>query len=185
MEDKIRIYYWNGVAWDVEFDINGEAYPPIPLCPKKNCHCSIVKSSEKYNLGEYKYKCLECDFKITFDKDIQTQGKHFLRVFETLKYKDAEMINLDGELIRLNVERLKKDPDYWIEGKLSKNKKGEKHLMVLVGSRKDNDKAQLFLDIDNERLSFDQNNSHPKEILAKVTATFKHSKASIKTKKRS
>lgn len=54
--------------------------------------------------------------------------------------------------------------------------------MVLIGSKKQNDKVQLFADIDNQKLGFDQNNIHPKELLAKVTAEFKESISEIKLK---
>jgi len=40
-------------------------------------------------------------------------------------------------------------------------------------------KVQLFLDPQNDRLSFDQNNEHPVRIFAKVIAIFKNSKTEI------
>jgi len=53
-------------------------------------------------------------------------------------------------------------------------------LMVLAGSKKDKDKAQLFIDPKNEKLTFDQNNDHPSEVFCKVEATFKKSVSEIK-----
>ena len=101
-----------------------------------------------------------------------------MTILESQKYKDAEIINIDGELVR--IQRLQEsDNDYWIDAKLSKNKKGEVQLMVLAGSKKSKDKTQLFLDPKNERLAFDQNNEHPTNIFAKVVGTFKNSKSEI------
>jgi hypothetical protein len=77
------------------------------------------------------------------------------------------------------------DPDYWADIKISKNRKGEVQLMVLAGSKKEKDKAQLFVEPKNERLAFDQNNSHPREVFAVVEATFKSSKQTIKSNEES
>lgn len=95
--------------------------------------------------------------------------------------KDAEIINIDGELIRLQ-RKVKKDNDYWIDVKVSKNKKGEIQLMVLAGSKNSRDKAQLFLDPTNERLAYDQNNANPCQIFTKVIGVFKNSISGIQSK---
>lgn len=176
---KEKLYRWGEVDWDVDCDNWGNPIISVPLCP--NCHCKLVKSTkESFSYGKFNYRCIQCDFKITFDKDIDRKGEDFLHVFESLKYKNAEIINIDGELIKVQKE-LKKDDNYWVEAKLSKNKKGETQLMVLVGSKLQKDKAQLFVDPSNKRLSFDQNNIHPTKILTKVIAIFKSSQSEIKS----
>ncbi|OGY35231.1 MAG: hypothetical protein A3D99_00990 [Candidatus Andersenbacteria bacterium RIFCSPHIGHO2_12_FULL_45_11] len=182
-EQKIQLYLWEGLNWDIDYDINGYG-TPFALCSKQKCNCRLIKSKEPYSQGEYKYKCIKCDFKITLNKDIADKGTDFINILESLKYKDAEIINIDGDLIRVQREE-KKDEDYWIDVKISKNKKDELQLMVLAGSKKGQDKVQLFLDPHNERLSFDQNNHHPKEIFAKVIAIFKNSKTEITTTRNS
>jgi hypothetical protein len=178
MDDKkIKLYFWEGLNWDLDYDINNNPIP-FALCPKQKCNCRLTKSRETYSIGEYKYNCIKCDFKITLNKAIEDKGNDFLNVRESLKYKDVEIINIDGELIRVQRDE-KKDDDYWVDVKISKNKIYELQLMVLAGSKKNKHKIQLFLDLQNERLSFDQNNDHPKEIFAKVIAVFKNSKTEI------
>lgn len=176
-EQKKRIFVWEGLNWDVERSAHGIEYA-FALCPKQKCNCRLIKSKETYSIGEYKYCCIRCDFKITLNKAIEDKAEDFLNVLESLKYKDAEIINIDGELIRVQKEE-KRDDDYWVDVKISKNKKEELQLMVLAGSKKAKDKVQLFLDPKNERLSFDQNNEHPREIFAKVIAIFKNSTTEI------
>ena len=178
--EKRKVYFWEGLNWDIEYDINGNPYS-FALCPKQKCNCKLTKSKELYSIGEYKYRCIKCDFKITLNKAIEQKGEDFLNVLESLKYKDAEIINIDGELIRVQREE-KSDDDYWLDVKISKNKKGEVQLMILAGSKKNKNKTQLFLDAKNERLSFDQNNDHPSSIFAKVIAKFKNSKTEINLK---
>lgn len=107
------------------------------------------------------------------------KADHFLKILQSQKYKDAEIVNIDGDLIRIQRQEVK-DSDYWIDAKISKDKKGNLQLMVLAGSKKTKDKVQLFLDPSNEKLSFDQNDSHPKEIFSKVLAIFKDSNSEIK-----
>lgn len=176
-ENRIKLYLWEGVHWDIDYDFNGNPYA-MPLCPKQKCNCKLIKSKEKYSIGEYKYCCIKCDFKITLNKEIADKGIDFLNVVESFKYQDAEIINIDGDLIRVAREE-EKDNDYWVDAKISKNKKGEVQLMVLAGSKNDKNKAQLFLDPKNEKMAFDQNNDHPSEIFVKVEGVFKNSKTSI------
>jgi hypothetical protein len=179
-DDNLKLYRWDGLHWNIEYDFNGNPYP-YALCPKQRCHCTLIKSKDKYSIGEYKYCCVKCDFKITLNKSIEDKGSDFLRVFDSLKYKDAEIINIDGELIRVQREE-KRDEDYWVDVKISKNKKGELQLMVLAGSKKSKDKTQLFLEPKHERLAFDQNNDHPRQIFAKVVGIFKNSTSEIHSK---
>jgi hypothetical protein len=128
------------------------------------------------------YRCSGCDFKITLTKPIREMVSELLDFIEAQKYKDAEIISIDGELIRVQREEIQ-DNDYWIDVKLSKNKKGEEQLMVLAGKKEDKTKTQLFLEPGKERLAFDQNNHHPSEVFAKVIATFKKSTSEMKTRK--
>lgn len=176
--DNIQLYLWEGLHWDIDYDINGNPYSQIPLCPKQKCNCRLKKSKEAYSIGEYKYNCVRCDFKITLNKSIEDKASDLIDIIESQKYKDAEIINLDGELVRVLREE-QKDLDYWVDVKISKNRKDEVQLMVLAGSKKEKNKTQLFLDPQNEKVSFDQNNNHPKEIFSKVVATFKDSKTEI------
>jgi hypothetical protein len=175
---KIQLYLWEGLHWDIDYDINGNPYLQIPLCPKQKCNCKLKKSKEKYSIGEYKYCCSRCDFRITLNKSVEEKAADLLDIIESQKYKDAEIINIDGELVKVQREQIT-DFDYWVDVKISKNRKDEVQLMVLAGSKKLKDKTQLFLNPKNEKISFDQNNDHPIKIFSKVIAKFKNSKFEI------
>ena len=179
-DEKIKLYLWEGLYWDINYDLVGNP-DPFALCPKQKCHCKLIKSKEKYSIGEYKYCCVRCDFKITLNKSIEDKCSDFIIAIDSQKYKDAEIINIDGELIRVKREE-KKDDDYWIDVKISKNKKDELQLMVLAGSKKSRDKTQLFLEPKIERLAFDQNNDHPRQVFTKVIGIFKKSKSEINSR---
>lgn len=169
-----KLYKWFGVFWSVE---GMTSHGPIvrARCPNDRCELNM---NSKYTTM---LSCPKCDFKVTLNKSYYDKQKDAAKIINSDYWKDSEIVNVDGEMIKIGKEVIK-DPDYWIEAKISKNLKGKKQLMVLVGSKNETDKAQLFIDIDNEKLSFDQNNDHPKEILTKVVATFKDSKSEIITK---
>lgn len=175
--EKKKVHRWAGVHWYIDRDWNGNPEWKA-LCPKNKCHCKIKKSKEPYLIGEYKYTCIKCDFKITLSKSLEDCAVDILDIIETQGYKDADVINLEGDLIRIGKEEVK-DDDYWIDAKLSKNNRGEVQLMVMAGHKKIDDKVQLFIDPKNERLAFDQNNRHPREVFSKVTAVFKNSISEI------
>lgn len=179
----MKIYYWAGINWYVLTDPFSTDCDAIPLCSKKKCNCKLIKLKEPYSIGEYKYGCIKCDYKITLNKSIEDKAVDFLAVYDSLNYKDAEVINIDGELIRIQ-RKEEKDSNYWIDVKLSKNNKDELQLMVLAGSKKTGNKTQLFLEPKSEKLSFDQNNDHPRSVFTVVNATFKKSKTSINVKKK-
>lgn len=180
-DSSIKLYLWEGLHWDIDYDINGNPYSQIPLCPKQKCNCKLKKSKETYSIGEYKYCCSRCDFKVTLNKSIEDKASDLLDIIESQKYRDAEIINIDGELIRIQREEVK-DSDYWIDVKLSKNRKDEVQLMVLAGHKKNKTKAQIFLDPKAEKMAFDQNNHHPSDVFTKVSATFKKSTSEMKSK---
>lgn len=179
-KENITLIRWEKIHWCADYDVNGIPYFSA-LCPKDKCHCRLQKSKEVYSIGEYKYSCVNCDFKITLNKSIEDKALDLQTITESQRYKDAEIVNLDGELVRVQREQ-KSDGDYWVDVKLSKNKKDEVQVMVLAGSRNSKNKTQLFLDIGKERLAFDQNNDHPAEVFAKVVCTFKNSESGINSK---
>lgn len=177
---KTKLYFFEGVYWDLDWDLDGDLYKRLILCPKNKCFCELEKSDEGYSYGEYKYRCIRktCDFRITFNTSIDKIVSELSSIVESKKYSDAEIVNIDGDLISVQRSTIK-DSDYWVDVKISKDKKDKLQLMVLAGSKKDKEKTQLFLDIDNQKLSFDQNNYHPIEVFAKVVATFKDSSSTI------
>ena len=170
-----KLYKWEGVLWSYEGFVKGHGSIVRCRCPNDKCELN-VNSKYKTLLS-----CPKCDFHIELDKSYYDKEKDALKIIVSDYWKDAENVNIDGEVIKVGKEIIK-DPDYWVEASISKNTKGVKQLMVLVGSKKENDKVQLFVDIDNEKLSFDQNNKHPKELLTKVTAEFKESKSKMELK---
>ncbi len=178
MDQKKKLFLWKDLHWDIQSDEMFGVFSAIALCPKQRCNCKLVKQHGPYSRGEYKYECIRCDFKIILAKDITELGKDVLGVLESYEYQDAEIVNIDGDLIRVFREE-KNDDNYWVDVKISKNKKNEVQLMVLAGNKENKDKTQLFFDPNIEKISFDQNNDHPSDVFVKVVGIFKNSKSEI------
>ena len=173
MKDKKTLYRFEGLLWDTSKN--------KALCPAPNCFCEL-EDFEDDDLEYYTYKCIRCEFKITSNRSIYGSSLIVEKILNSDQYKNSEIINLDGDSIRVSRQQID-DFDYWADVKISKNKKGQIQLMVLAGSKKENDKAQLFIEPKNEKLSFDQNNLHPKEVFVRVDAIFRDSNHSIKSNK--
>jgi hypothetical protein len=80
------------------------------------------------------------------------------------------LLNIGDEAIPVAKDVLK-DTDYWVEARVTKSKSGTR-LIVWAGSKKEKNKAQLFIEPEIKRLSFDQNDTHPLEVFTKVEALF-------------
>ncbi len=178
-EAKEKLYNWAGILWKINNVYNGNIDFEA-LCPVGGCRCKLREGDVSLNQLQHTYYCFKCGFKIILNSTIEEKASDLIDVLESEKNIDAEIINVDGELIKVQREEIK-DSDYWVDVKISKNKKGEAQLMVLAGSKKEKDKTQLFIDPKKERLAFDQNNDHPAKVFSKVTAMFKNSKSVIKS----
>lgn len=133
------------------------------------CHCILKKLEEK------RYHCLNCKNDYLLDKEYNDYIQDLQLIMSAHDYEGGEVLNLDNELIPILPKQRGENEGYWVEVKLTKDKSENVSAVVYFGNKKENDKAQMFVDVKNERLGFDQNNLHPNHVLAKVEATFKNS----------
>ena len=191
MWNEKNIYRKFGLCWNVYKSPFSPPYAPEYVtearCPKLNCHCEMKQFywGGIHQSRAYQYECInpDCKFQITLEESIDKKWVLLIKILEWKSFKNAKIIDLDGELIPIN-ERLKiEDSDYWVDARISENKKWEKQLMVLAWSKKSKDKTQLFLDSSNEKFWFDQNDTHPREVFSQVTATFKNSNSNLSINK--
>jgi hypothetical protein len=104
--------------------------------------------------------------------DLATLRRRFNSVLEAVNFKDAEIVSLDGYQVPIAKVDAPKDNEYWVQARINDTKQG-KQLVVYAGKRGDRDKAQMFLDVENDKLTFDQNNMHPNDVFVKVIAEFR------------
>lgn len=173
---KDFLYVWKGVRW------TSATVPSLikSLCIKCNCPLRDISgwSRNGSNEFEYNYYCVNCESVTSSECSLSQKREDFSKVLEYKSYKNYKVINIDGELFEISRQKVK-DDDYWIDVKISKDKKGKNQIMILVGSKKEKDKTQLFIVPEDQRVTFDQNDNHPSEVLSKVEITFKSSKTVI------
>jgi len=98
--------------------------------------------------------------------------RRFQAALESANLKDADIVDIDGYQVPIaKATPPTKDSEYWAEVRINNTKRG-KQLVVYAGKRGANDKTQIFVDPENDKISFDQNNMHPNEVFTKITAEF-------------
>lgn len=99
--------------------------------------------------------------------------------------KDLQIVSIDPEGYQVVAkETVKKDPNFWVEAKLSNTSRGLQ-LMVQVGKKDGSgEKVQLFVEPAARRMDFDRGGSdiHPTGLFSRVVADFKDSKITIADK---
>jgi len=179
LDKKIKLYKLFGMLWEIR--TSGGRENAVARCINDNCELTYEPTSDPY--VDYYAECPKCKNKTVLTKHLWKIAEDVKKVIEAMKLKNAEIINLEDEYFVLNSTKAK-DNDYWVRVSINENKNGETQVMVLAGSLKEKNKTQLFLNVDNEKLGFDQNNTNPLEVFSKVEATFKKSKAKILSKKK-
>lgn len=173
-----RVFESDGLAWIVEQSNYGlhRDFIAYALCPTKKCRVRIT-----FNQGDREIICFNCHRKLAI-----TKGYEQLREEVELKYQgskrwDAQTINLD--LVPTKITARDEDENYWIETKLAQ-KDGKRMAVVLIGEKRSDsgEKAQFFLDVEDELVRFDRKDKHPMTLLARVKVEFINSEHEI-TKK--
>lgn len=175
-----KVFESDGLAWIVEQSDyrQDRSYIGHAVCPTKRCHVRI-----SFNQGDRVAICLKCSRKFTITKEYeQLRGEVELK-YQGSKLWDAEIINLD--LLPTKIAARDEDENYWIESKLGQ-KDGKRTAVIFIGEKnsKIGEKAQLFIDIDDELVRFDKNDKHPLKLLAAVSVEFINSMHKINKKKK-
>jgi len=98
--------------------------------------------------------------------------RRYVSVRNARLMKDAQIVDLDGVQVPIVTARTpEEDSEYWAEVRINESKKG-KQLVVYAGRRGASDKTQVFVDLENDKITFDQNNIHPNDVFTRVVADF-------------
>jgi len=152
-----------------------------PCCPK--CHTKLSYNS---NGGPYgSGVCPECGFEDKYPENLLDMESNV-----KARYQSALRSNWQVESLEIAPTATKKsdhtDEKYWIEVKVGQ-KNGKKTAMILIGEKMGTqaktDYAQIFLDLENEMVSFDKTNKNPTGLLASFKAVFPGSETEVKKRK--
>ncbi len=104
--------------------------------------------------------------------DYWTFQRRFEATLKSVDLKDADIVDIDGYQVPIaKATPPVKDDEYWVEARINDTKRG-KQLVVYAGRRGAKDKAQIFIDPENDKISFDHNNIHPSDVFVRLTAEF-------------
>ncbi len=174
-----KVFESEGLAWTVEQSENPirSDWIAYALCPTKKCRIRL-----NFNNGDRNVTCFKCSRKLSITKEYEQLRSEVELKYQGSKLWDAETINLD--LLPTKIAARDEDENYWIEAKLGQ-KDGKRTAVILIGERKNSsgDKAQFFVDVDDELVRFDKKDKHPMELLTTVKVEFINSKHEIKKKR--
>ncbi|MDN5275451.1 MAG: hypothetical protein JWN33_100 [Candidatus Saccharibacteria bacterium] len=153
-----------------------------PLCPQ---HYLRLRPSpdQIYSQVSHKYisrpdstatqlQCAEGPHFLDIKRKYSEEKLYVIDRLDALTFEKATYIYLDDKAIPLATDEHKgKDSPVWVKAKVTESKSGLR-LIVWAGDRSKKSKAQLFIEPEIQRMSFDQNDDHPLKVFAKVDALF-------------
>ena len=174
----MKLQLWNDLLWQEV----GHGHGPYAYCPEHRMRLDIVlnsggRASQDMSVVGHAHSRLVCPkdekvFPLPVGGFFALQ-RHFQAAIEAVDLQDAEIMDIDGYQIPIaKVEPPEKDDQYWLQARINDTKRG-KQLVVYAGKRGDRDKAQMFLDLENDKITFDQNNLHPNDVFTRVVAEFR------------
>ena len=173
----MKLHLWKDIFWTK----GTKSY--IAFCIEHRIRLEIVSRSGKIYAQEQSIEGLDTYLMCPEDErmidlkgvSFSTLRRRFSNTLESIRLKDAEIVSIDGYQIPIAKVDAPKDEDYWVQARINDTKQG-KQLVVYAGKRGDSDKSQIFVDTDNEKISFDQHNIHPNDVFTKLVANFKSGK---------
>ena len=162
-----KIYIVNGNHWAREGKELFILCPDdrTPMRDEKNQFVSVFDQASIAT-------CPVCAYRIDFPFPFATAKKDVARIMLAKKYKDADIVDIDG----VNTPVLKKkvaskDDKYFASVQINESKRGPQ-LVIYAGKKGAKEKAQIFVTPETKKMSFDHKDVKPTDIFAKVTAEF-------------
>lgn len=133
---------------EIEFDTITDQYSySIKLhCPKCN------KDIEVSNLNEIRQKCM--------------------RMLNIELFKGAKLIRLDDWYIP-EVKAKEKISDYWISTEVKQDRDDDTMIVIYIGHKGSNEKAQFFIKPEKLQLASDYKDMDPAKVISKIVVTLK------------
>jgi len=147
------------------------------ICPKHHLRLNL----EINNLNNCCLSCGEGEHYF-FSREFNSQLRYVQDKVDAKKFQKYKYINIDGEYTPIAEAEVKsKDRNFFVHAVLTDSKVGLR--MVVYAGEKGKEKTQIFVEPDIKRLSFDQSNTHPKDVFLKLEGVFDDgSKATIERK---
>ena len=121
------------------------------------------------------YRCPRCGEDIEIDNFRELRSK-CLRLLNIPEFKGAKLIRLDDWYVPEIKEKKKAESGYWIHTDVKTDKDGDTIIVVYVGHKDDNEKAQFFIKPEKGQVTSDHKDLDPSKILSKIEVKFRRKK---------
>lgn len=134
-------------------------------------HPEIELDVEDY-FGELALVCPKCKNRTEIKrlKDVYSRCQKLINIES---FKNAKLIRLDDWYIPEIKDKIKLESDYWITTNVKTDKEGSTIVVIYIGHKDSNDKAQFFIKPEKGQLSSDHKDMDPAKILSKIEVTIK------------
>lgn len=148
------------------------------FCNQDGIHLHCSKHPEiEFNIDnqgrEVALVCPKCQKTIEIDslKSVYSRCQKLLNIE---LFKDAKLIRLDDWYIPEVKEKIKPDPDYWINTNIKTDKDGNTIVVLYIGYKGSKDKVQFFIKPEKGQLSSDHKDMDPAKVLSKIEVTLRN-----------
>ncbi len=147
------------------------------LCRQHGIHLHCTKHPEielnkKINLDKCILICPKCKKEIII-KDIDGLLNDCRKILNVEKFKDAQLIRVDDWYTREIDHEVKVESDYWIKSYVKTDKDNDTIIILYVGKKHSNEKAQFFIKPEKLQLTHDYNDLDPASVISKIEITLK------------
>jgi len=116
-------------------------------------------------------RCGEADI-IEIDNEHALQ-RECLRMLNIPEFKGAKLIRLDDYYVPEIKAKKKDESGYWMTADVKTAKDGDTMIVLYVGHKDSNEKAQFFIKPEKGQLASDHKDMDPAKVLSKIEVTFK------------
>lgn len=146
-------------------------------CSQYGIHLHCTKHTEQELILETSWglRCPRCD------KDIEIGNydnllKECIKLLNMPKFKDAQLIRLDDWYVHEIKKKIDLGSNYWMHIDVKTDKDKETIIIIYVGKKGSNEKAQIFVKPEKLQLTNDYKDLDPATILSKIEVTLKDRK---------
>jgi hypothetical protein len=160
-----KLYSYKDTLWEYH-SRNGHTWV-VPFCPIHKMELS-VEEYERHGL------CDDCRKSYSWGTHTDNIADYLRRKLSSEVYKNASIISIDGiqvpqVKVRQTIPEINKD--FWVEARVNTSEKG-RQIVIYAGEKGSSSKSQIFINADDEKLSFDHKDKKPEDIFTKITAEF-------------
>ena len=123
------------------------------------------------------YRCPKCRKTIEIDNPRELKSK-CLRMLNIPEFKDAKLVRLDDWYVHEIKEKVKDETGYWVTANVKTDKDGDTIIVLYVGHKDSEEKAQFFIKPEKGQLTSDHKDMDPSKVLSKIEVYFKDRKLS-------